>query len=259
MSKAQATNKSNKKNGSADTIPPTDAIPFDDAVVEGKEIVAKIEAAERGLEDAERDKLRLGELAAKVVHPKYGDRTLAKFAKAIGVVPCTLARYRDVYRAYEDICAPGRESIPSYAVLRELATHPDRAQIIRKNSNLTKREALDIMRKFKGVAKEKQQQEQEDEWLRDNRRWFKDLLALANEVHRAADVVDQCTPEQLEILLQAIDPCSLMYVRGGGRRLFKLANRLAELLGAEVEEFTVPKVSAPIERAHQEAPAQVAA
>src|SRR5262245_41433458 len=114
MSKAQATNKSNKKNGSADTSTPTDPIPFDDAVREGKKILA----------DADRGQWRLGELAHNV-EKKYGEQKLAKFADAIGVAPCTLARYRDVYRAYEeyeDICAPGRESIPSYAVLRELAT-----------------------------------------------------------------------------------------------------------------------------------------
>jgi len=73
-----------------------------------------------------------------------------------------------------------------------------------------------------------------------------------------AGVVDECTPEQLENLLQVVDPTALMFVRGGGRRLFKLANHLAELLGAEVEEFTVPKASVPIKPAHPEAIAQVA-
>jgi hypothetical protein len=51
-----------------------------------------------------------------------------------------------------------------------------------------------------------------------------------------------------------IDPKLLMYVRGGGRMLFRVANRLAELLGEDLEE-----ASAPIERPHPEATAQVAA
>jgi len=153
-----------RKQVAADTTATADTISFDDAVREGKAIVAKIEDAKRALEDAERGQLRLGELAAKV-ETKYKDRTLAKFAKAIGIAPCTLARYRDVFRAYEayeDICAPGRESIPPYAVLRELATHPDREQIIRKHPDLTKREAQERMHKLRDAAKKKQEQEQED-------------------------------------------------------------------------------------------------
>jgi hypothetical protein len=183
-----------RKQVAANTSAPTDTIPYDDAVSEGKKIIA----------DAERGQWRLGELADKV-ETKYDDQTLAKFADAIAVTPCVLARYRDVYRAWKDIYAPGRESV-SYSVLRELATHPDRKQIILDNPDLTKREAQEIMRKHEGAANEKKEQEREDEWLRDNRRWFKDLVALANEATRAADVVDQCTPEQLDNLLQAIDP-----------------------------------------------------
>ena len=150
MSKAQATDKSNKKNGSADTTPPTDTIPYDQAVAEGKKILA----------DAERGQWRLGELAHNV-EKGYGERKLAKFAEAIGVAPCTLLRYRDVYRAWKDICAPGRESIPSYAVLRELAAHPNHEQIIRDNPKITKREAYELRRKYQGKEKEKQKQEDE--------------------------------------------------------------------------------------------------
>jgi hypothetical protein len=233
-----------------DTAVPLETIPYEQAVSEGQEIVAKIEAAERG-------QLRLGELVAKL-EKKYGDRTLAKFAEELGIAKCTLDRYQTVYWAWEGKLAPGPIST-SYAVLREFATHPEREQIICKNPNLTKREAHELVRKRKYAAEEKQQQEQQDDWLKHNRKWFKHLVALANEASRAADVMEQCTPEQLENLLQAVDPSSLMYVRGGGRRLFHLANHLAELLGADVEEFTVPKASVPIERVHQEATAQVAA
>jgi len=238
-----------RKQVAVNTSVPTDEF-FDEAVREGKEILAQIDQAERG-------QFRLGALAHQV-KTKYNDRSLARFAKEIGIAKCTLERYRTVYRAWEGKLAPGPIST-SYAVLRELATHPEREQIISKCPNLTKREAHKLMRKREGAAKEKQEQQQEDEWSRDNRRWFKDLLALANEASRMAGVVDECTPEQLENLLQVVDPDSLMYVRGCGRRLFKLANRLAELLGEEVEEFTVPKASAPITRAHPEASAHAAA
>ena len=214
----------------AATSTPTDKIPFAAAVSEGKEIVAK-------LEDAERGQLRLGELADNV-EPKYGDRTMAKFAAEIGVgSKCTLDRYRTVYRAWAGKLAPGPNSV-SYAVLRELATHPDRKQIIRENPNLTKREAHDLMRKQVYAAEEKRKQDQEDDWLKHSRKWFKDLVALANEAARAADVPNQCTPDQLENLLKAVDPRMLMFMHAGGRALFNLANHLAELLGGEeVQQF----------------------
>ena len=144
MSKAQATDKSNKKNGSADTTPPTDTIPYDQAVAEGKKILA----------DAERGQWRLGELAHNV-EKGYGERKLAKFAEAIGVAPCTLLRYRDVYRAWKDICAPGRKSISDipYSVLRELAGHKEREKIIHKDPNITKREAREEVRSLRALRK----------------------------------------------------------------------------------------------------------
>jgi hypothetical protein len=234
----------------------TDTIPYDDAVCEGKEIVGRIDNAERG-------QLRLGELAAKL-EPKYKDRTLAKFAAEIRIAKCTLDRYRTVYRAWEGKLAPGPIS-PSYAVLRELATHPEREQIIGKNPNLTKREAHERMRTLDNDTKEKRQQDQEDDWLRDNQRWFKRVCTLANEASKAASVVFNCTPEQLDNLLRAVDPNMLMYIQGGGRSLVDLARHLARLLDAEDAEVgpATPEeaVDAPkaIERTHLEASIQVAA
>ena len=197
---------------------------------------------------------RLGQLADQV-KTDYGDRTLAKFARAIGKSPSCVKRYRDVYRAFPEIGAPERQ-LSSYSVRKELATHPKREQIIRDNPNLTRREAQDLMRRHRGTEKEKQKQDQEDEWLRDNRRWFNDLVAVANEASRVAGMVDLDDAEQLDKLLQAVDPGSLMYVRAGGRMLFRVANRMAERLGEEVEEFDARERR---ERAHQEASAQTAA
>jgi len=233
-----------RKQVAVNTSVPTDEF-FDEAVREGKEILAQIDQAERG-------QFRLGALAHQV-KTKYNDRSLARFAKEIGIAKCTLERYRTVYRAWEGKLAPGPIST-SYAVLRELATHPEREQIISKYPDLTKREAHDKMRKLKGSAKKKQQEEQENEWLKHDRKWFKDLVAIASEASRVAGMLDEYTPEQLDKLPQAIDPELLMCVRGGGRMLFRVANRLAELLGEDLEE-----ASAPIERARQEARAQAAA
>jgi hypothetical protein len=248
MSKAQATNKANKKNGSADTSSSADIGAFDDAVREGKAII----------ENAERGQWRLGELAHSV-EKQYGESKLAKFAEAIGVAPCTLARYRDVYRAWKDIYAPGRESMPPYAVLRELAqfaTHPKCQQL---NPKITKREAYELRRKLKGDEEEKQEQDQDDEWLKDDRKWFKQLVVIANEASRVAGVIDAYSPEQLKKLRQAIDPGLLMYVRGGGRMLIRAVEHLEALL-AEQEEAEPVEASPPMEQPqHQEATAHVAA
>ena len=87
---------------------------------------------------------------------------MAKFAAEIGVAKCTVDRYRTVYRAWAGKLAPGPNLVPLYAVLRELATHPEREQLIAEYPELTKREARDRMRKHNGKAKEAKETEQED-------------------------------------------------------------------------------------------------
>jgi hypothetical protein len=63
------------------------------------------------------EQMRLGELADKL-EPRYGDRTVAKFAAEIGIAACTLKRCLSVYRAWKGIEAPAPLS---YAVLQELS------------------------------------------------------------------------------------------------------------------------------------------
>ena len=115
------------------------------------------------------------------------------------------------------------------------------------------------MREHNGKAKEAKEAEQEDDWLKHSRKWFKDLVALANDVARAAEVPNQSTSNQLETLLQAVEPRMLMYLRGGGRALFNLANHLAELLGEEVEQFAREPIGRDRRAEAEEATAQVAA
>jgi len=240
-------NCSNNPTETAETCTPADTVEFHAAVIEGKQILKEIEKAERG-------QLRLGELADRL-EPKYGDRTLAQFAKELDIAQCTLARYRDVYRAWANanICAPGRKSSPSYntepspsyAALRELATHPEREEIIQQNPKITKREARDLMREHKKQSQGVEEAEQADDWTKHNRQWFKELVALASALYRKADVVvDECAPEQLENLRQVIDPNLLRDVRTSGRLVVRIADQLAELCGLD-ENYDRPTADAP--------------
>jgi hypothetical protein len=237
----------------ADTSASPEFIPYEDAVREGKVI---LEAASKG-------QLRLGELA-HMVETRYDDRTLAKFAKDIGVSPCTLARHRDVYRAFKDtaICAPGRDSVPSYAVLRELATHPDREEIVRANPNITKREANGLMGKRKGAAEEQQQEEQENGWRKDNRRWFRELYNHTLEISRMIGVALNSSPEKQRELSQVVEPLMLMNMGGCGRMLVEFVDHfeaLDEEAGAKGVEVKAKDVEAPKERGLPEVMVQTAA
>jgi hypothetical protein len=217
-----------------DTNASSDTINFDDAVAEGKAIITKIEEAERG-------QLRLGELADQL-ETQYGDRTLAKYAEALDIAPCTLKRYRDVYRAWKGkISAPGRVS---YAVLRELAPNasdPECQEAIRDNLNMTKRAALDLKRKLDNVGKEKAQETKEEaeaaEALRETKKWWSDVVTGSNQIRGLADVTHHCTTdEQWSRVLENVEQQQLMYVRGSGNTQVRLADLLEYLLDKQVSE-----------------------
>src|SRR5260370_25872344 len=112
-----AADVADKTKANNDT-PTAEPIPFNDAIREGKEILAQKSASESKCQ------WRLGELADKV-ETAYREGTLKRFAKAIGISGCTPWRYRDVYRAWKDISAPGRGTF-SHPVARRVAapSHP---------------------------------------------------------------------------------------------------------------------------------------
>jgi len=123
-----------------------DEIDFNKAVAEGKKIVTTALKAHE---------IRLGELADRV-EPKYGDKTLAKFAIAIGLSVATVSRCRSVYRAWKKIKIKGPS--PKSGVLHALATHPAKEEIIKTNPKLTVREARTLMRDYRKA------QGQEQDW-----------------------------------------------------------------------------------------------
>jgi hypothetical protein len=235
MPRKPSTVPENDTSAQIATIPTTDSTPteridYGKAVDEARDILAQIDVAERGY-------YRLGQLIYEVAEAaEYGDRTLAKFADDIDVAKCTLDRYASVYRSWKGILAPGPK-LPSYSVLRELApsaSNPEVAKVIRDDPNITKREALDLKRKLKGVEKEKTNEKQRDVWLKDNRRGFRELYSHAEAAAREADVWLSCKPEKQCELLQAVEPLLRDGLRGFARTLIEFADHF-EQLAAEQE------------------------
>ena len=62
------------------------------------------------------------------------------------------------------------------------------------------------MRKYEGAEEEKQEQEQEEDWLKAQQKVVSRTSALSpKRASRAANVAFQCTPEKLHALLQVVD------------------------------------------------------
>jgi hypothetical protein len=224
---------------------PTNIITYEDAVREAKEILAR----------HDEDWTRLGALADQV-DTHYGQKKLQKWAEAIDIAYCTAKRHRDVYRfckKIEDELAPlGRFS---YSVLRELASDPEAAKIILKESpKLKRREAREKLREYrenkkdgKGQENKKHGKRQEDKkdkrWkdlIQNNKRWFRQVQRLANDAigHAKAIVDARLTADQERMLVAAIEPKLLPDLRKGGERLVQLADYLEKLKAWAEEETT---------------------
>jgi hypothetical protein len=256
QAKAPVTNGSAPAGTTINSSASTETIPFADAVVEGKAIWAKIK-------EAEDSKLRLGELAHKVVHPTYGDRTFAKFAEQIGIDKNTLGHHRTTYRAWENILPPGAK-FPSFAVLKELATVEDRAELIKAEPAMTKRRAAvyrvlkahphreeilseepdltctrkarELMEKYDaGGAKKKANEDKTD--FNESKRLLGIHFKLANDMIGAAEARKKCPPEQRRNLGKAAAalPASLKTMRQAGEAWLEYVDCL-EKLAAEAKE-----------------------
>lgn len=185
---------------------PNDRISYDEAVTEGKAIIANMDREQR------RHQMRLGELADRV-ETKYRDHTVAKFAKEIGVAACTLKRYRSVYRAWDGkgIEAPGPVS---YAVLRELQDHPNRETIVKENPKIKKREAQKLRREYEGKQQRdcKRKKGKFGDWKKEEKkRWLRRVHILANDIVRTTagvvvtdDMREIVEPELLSVLRESI-------------------------------------------------------
>ena len=111
-------------------------ITWDDAVEEGKMLVAGLDASQ----------MRLGEIADRL-EPKYGESTLARYAQAIGTNVNTLQNYRSVYRTWHEDSKV--KVVPKFSVAKALVKHPDRAKIVENEPEITEREAKEETKKHK--------------------------------------------------------------------------------------------------------------
>jgi hypothetical protein len=200
-------------------------IDYETAVAEGKEILAKI--------DSSLDRLmRLGELADEV-EKGYGEGRLNRFATEIGIAACTLERCRSVFRAW-----PKQAPAPkSYAVAQELQAHPDRFEIIRRNPDMTKREARQMKRRYDREKKSA------PDYLRENtNRWFKDVVRRAGETIRDASVADgEVLPNHRRAMREVVEPKLLPTLRDAAEALVRLAAYLEQLTQEDepLEEATL--------------------
>jgi hypothetical protein len=206
------------------------------AVKEGKAICATMSGKQWAL----------GDLAAQVTKV-YGEHRLERFAEDINFpgAACTLERYRSVCLAFPK--SGGRPRF--FGSAQVLQGHNGRAEIIRKNPNITKRAARELMRqwheeqgttthaeqsdenkdddtepngggdnnvnsgekgaKAKGTKREANR-EQEPDGLRDIRGWFNNQVERVNAViDELNKVMENCTPEQHN-LLTTLEPTLLL-------------------------------------------------
>lgn len=120
-------------------------VPYDEAVAEAKKIMSDISMRQ----------WKLGDLA-KRIEPKYGEQTLTKFAKDIGLSPKTIYRYINVLEAWPEMSRP-RDF--SFSTACELATLPNKEAIVAGNPNITATQA----RKLREEIRKDQQEEKEEE------------------------------------------------------------------------------------------------
>jgi len=193
---------------------------FDDKdVAKGKELVAQLLSWDKAVELTE---IELGKLADGL-KPIYGDKTLARFAEAIGLSADRLNRCRSVHRAYKDKEIKG--PAPKFGVLQALQGHPDREEILANNPKLTKRQARSFMQALRlGQGKEQNWQVEEA------RRWFAAVenRAVQNikDGHPAKKYMDRA------VLRPAIDDVDkyVATLRGGAKGLTTLADTVERLL-----------------------------
>jgi len=189
-------------------------------IVRLPDYVAMVAEAKQIDQTADAGQMRLAQIAAQV-QTKYGEETLKQFAKDTGIALCTLQRRRSVWRAWEKIQATPPKL---YSVAEALQAHPDRANIIKREPNITTRDARKRMRKWK---EEQQPKAAKGGWTeKEFQRWFNDWVERGSKAIEDGLALDKVKPE---ILKQSIDPTLLDTMLKGAETWIKMVNRLRPL------------------------------
>jgi len=125
------------------------------------------------------------------------------------------------------------------AALPEVAGLPNREQIIHDNPDITKREAEQLRReRKKGTASSSAQQQaqfpgkQQGGFLKDKRRYLKDICTSQEEVRRKAqealDLESTEDEQQLDDLAQVAGKLMLSNLRADAKMVVEFADRLLE-------------------------------
>jgi hypothetical protein len=215
-------------------------------IAQGRSITADIKSKQKSIKDL---RMQLGQLADQVAKD-YGKRSLKRFAAEIGIAACTLARCRSVFRAWKAKEAPAPKS---YAVAQELQAHPNRAELVSKNPNMTKREAREHVR---ALRKEQPRDDAAGHRRENDKRWLRGLVQEARQLLNESKFLDdakflenEVSPELQQTLREIIEPTLLPTLQEAGERLQKRGQRLIRMVGffQRLADEGVPREQVPAE------------
>jgi hypothetical protein len=221
-------------------------IPFDEMIEKGRNLISSVEKSQ----------FELGLLADKV-EPKYGDQTLKHAAEELKIDYGTLKSYRTFYKKWKD--APVR---PPFSVAKALNQHPNRADIIQENPDITVTEAVEKMREWKqSRADEKGKMDQSDDVIEKNKkqivRTILDFLSDRSVLRRMILEINSQPDIDSSYMEEIREALGIMC-----ERVFTLIEDVAgpvpgnveeaalvETAQAPAEEGTAPVEAAPVEEA----------
>lgn len=199
-------------------------IPFDEAVRQGKSLAADTAKGDRAW-------MRLGELADNV-EQRYADRTLKRYADAIGAEYESVKRCRTTYRQWKKIGAPAPLS---YSAAQVLAKHPDAAAIASDDPNITKEAARKLVQEYKERTDDKKKGA--DGLRKHYEAWQRKVQNAADAAIGSAASADQkLTTDQRRILRDVVEPSLIPLLMQSAEAQTKLAERLRGLLAEQEEE-----------------------
>jgi hypothetical protein len=191
----------------ADDAAAPEKITYEDAVAEGKRLVAETATT------TDRNDWRIAELADLVV-THYRENPLAKFASEIGLNHCTVQRRLTTYRNWKEIRKADPGLLLSYSVARALEKHPERERLIRANPTMTKRQATKLMKAHHRKPENETQ------------KWWKNMLKRSGKAMADESIVKAANRQDL---LKVVEPTMLSTLRDSIQTSIRVLDFLEKL------------------------------